>query len=196
VKQDNDSHAGAFLFEDEKILVSRSVGVRDGNIAYVEKGALTASYYLTIEWAKDQGYDRIDFGYCRPFLRDGVFTYKKRWGMKIENQERPMGRGAFGLKICRFSKSVRSFLAENPLVFVNQDKLKGLIVTVNTQPLAFKDVQRLVRTHNIEGLDELIILSPQGFTRDARKISDDVYPQLLQLMDMDLDVFFERRSIA
>lgn len=191
---DNEARAGALLLEKEKSLFSHSLGVRGGNIKYVEQGVVTASYLFTIQWANEKGYEWIDFGYCRPFLRDGVFIYKKRWGMAVKNISRSMSLGVFGLKIGHFTKSVHSFLAENPFVFIDRDKLKGLIFAEQNQPLTSKAVRLLMRIHHINGLDNMIIVAPHGFTQEAREMAKAQYPQLLRLMSMDVDVFFKGLS--
>jgi len=194
VTQDDVPLAGALLIERENHLFSHSLGVKDGNIEYVEQGAITASYFFTIQWAKKKGYDRIDFGYCRPFLRDGVFIYKKRWGMSVKNRKRSMGLGVFGLKINCFSKSVRGFLGENPFIFIDKDEIKGLIVEDQNQALTAPEVEMLMRIHHINGLDEMIVLAPRGFTGEAREMARTQYPQLLHLVDVGVDVFFEQLS--
>jgi hypothetical protein len=191
VKQNSKYLAGALLIEGEKILFSHSLGVRDGNIDYIGKGAVTASYKFTIQWAKDQGYDWIDFGYCRPFLRDGIFVYKKRWGMALKSITRSMNMGAFGLGFCRYTRSVSTFLAKNPFVFTDQKNFKGLIVADQSHPLTSEDVQLLVRIHRIKGLDNLIVVSPHGFTHEAREMAEAQYPGFLQLASMEVEDFFE-----
>jgi|GEM_PF-1327005 len=194
VIQDDIPLTGALLIERENSLFSHSLGVRDGNIVYVEQGAITASYFFTIQWAKKKGYERIDFGYCRPFLRDGVFIYKKRWGMSVRNYKRSMGMGVFGLKINRFSKGVRGFLGENPFIFIDKNKIKGLIVEDQNQPLTAQEVNMLKRIHHINGLDEMIVVAPHGFSEEAREMARTQYPRLLRLVDVDVDVFFEQLS--
>ena len=169
---------------------SHSLGVRNGNVEYIEQGAVTASYYFTIHWAKNEGFQRIDFGLSRPFLKDGVFVYKKRWGMALKNVNRSIDQGVFGLKISVSTESVRSFLVENPFVFIDRDKLVGLIVADQCQPLVSKDMQMLIRIHHIKGLDKIIIVSPHGFAQDAREMAKSHYPRLLYLTDTDPAVIF------
>lgn len=194
VKRNNDYLAGALLLERGKSLFSHSLGVKEGNAEFIEQGAVTASYYFTIHWAIQRGYEWIDFGYCRPFLRDGVFVYKKRWGMAIKNIKRSMGLGVFGLRICNITESVRSFLAENPFVFVNQDKLEGLVLADQKRPLTSDELKNLVRIHFINGLDKLILVSPHGFSGEARDMALVRYSHFLHLAEMDVADFFDDRN--
>jgi len=194
VKLNNKYLAGALLLERGKNMFSHSLGVKDGDMKYVEQGAITATYYFTIQWAKDQGFEEIEFGYSRPFLRDGVFIYKKRWGMAVKNQDRSMVWGGYGMRIHHFTKSTRSFLTENPFIFVDGDSIKGLMLSDQKEPLTAKNVRRLMRIHYIKGLDCVIILSPQGFTPEAREMAKDQYLGLLRLADMDVEAFFDGLS--
>ncbi|MFC2164290.1 hypothetical protein ACFLT2_04765 [Acidobacteriota bacterium] len=194
IKLNNEYLAGALLLERGKHLFSHSLGVKDGDKKYVEQGAVTATYYFTIQWAIDQGYEEIEFGYSRPFLRDGVFIYKKRWGMTVKNQDRSMVWGGYGLRIQHYTKSTRSFLTENPFIFVDGDKIKGLMLIEQKEPLTEKNVRRFMRIQYIKGLDGVIILSPHGFTPEAREMAKDQYPDLLHLAEMDVEVFFDGLS--
>ncbi len=114
--------------------------------------------------------------------------------MAVKNINRSMSLGVFGLKIGHFTKSVHSFLAENPFVFIDRDKLKGLIFAEQNQPLTSKAVRLLMRIHHINGLDNMTIISPQGFTPEAQEMAKACYPQLLHLIEMDAAFFLERTS--
>lgn len=185
VKKRNEYLAGSLLLERKNCLFSHSMGVRDGNLKYVEDGVQTASYYFTIFWAKKKGYGLIDFGYCRPYLQDGVFIYKKRWGMTLKNHNRSMGLGIFALKINRFNTSVRNFLSNNPFVFIDGDKVKGLALAEQNHPLTSQDLKFLMRIHYIKGLDSLVVSSPHGFTQEARELAKAQFPDSLSLSDSD-----------
>ncbi len=55
-------------------------GVIDGSQELIKKGALTAWYYFGMKRAFDSGCRRFDSGPCQPFLTDGVYIHKHRWG--------------------------------------------------------------------------------------------------------------------
>jgi hypothetical protein len=56
-------------------------GVRGGDPALLRAGVSVALYALTFEWARREGYVRVDMGRTSPFLRDGVHQYKRKWGL-------------------------------------------------------------------------------------------------------------------
>jgi hypothetical protein len=166
-----------------------SLGITEGSIEYLRAGALTALYYFVILWAKERGYKWLDFGECRSFLNDGVLNYKKSWGMEMKISRRLMN--IFGMKICNFHPGVRNFLENKPFIFMDQEKLKGLILVDQNHPLIPEEVQSLVKTYCIPGLDCLVILSDQGFTQQAEEFANSCSTQKLQLIGSKTDVFFE-----
>ena len=169
VKQGTDYIAGNIIVAHNESAFPSFFGVKEGNIEYLKQGALAAVYYFTILWTKERGYEWCDFGHCRPFFNDGVFCYKKRWGMEIRRSKR--NRNVFAMKICNFNRGGQDFLTKNPFVFTNQGKLKGLILATQDHPLTPEEVRSLFETYYIPGLDCLVIVSPQGFTQQAEEFA-------------------------
>jgi hypothetical protein len=56
-------------------------GVLDGDPVLFRRGASLATLALGIEWARAQGYRRIDAGRTSPFISDGVQRLKRKWGL-------------------------------------------------------------------------------------------------------------------
>jgi hypothetical protein len=56
-------------------------GIKDGDPTLLRRGAGTAALAATLEWARAQGYRRIDAGRTSPFLHDGVQRFKRKWGL-------------------------------------------------------------------------------------------------------------------
>ena len=188
VKKGDDYVSGIMLVRlSRDTIFAHSLGITEGNIEYLKTGALTAVYYFGILWAQERGFKWMDFGHCRSFLKDGVFNYKKHWGMEIKISERL--RSIFGIKICNYCQGVQNFLEKNPFIFIDQGKLKGLISVEQDDPLTLEEVQSLVKTYSIPGLDCLVILSEQGFTQQAEEFGYS--NQGLHLIGKKPDLFFE-----
>jgi hypothetical protein len=64
-----------------KTMYSISSGILNGDLELHSKGALGAIYYYSILWCYENGYERFEMGGCRPFESDGLYQYKRRWGM-------------------------------------------------------------------------------------------------------------------
>ncbi len=189
VKRDNDHLAGTLIVTHGKDAWVHSLGIRTGNHNFLKQGVVSASYYFTVLWAKEKGYEHIDFGHCRPFLNDGVFIYKKNWGMAVKKSNRM--QSVLGLKVFNPSQGVKAFLANNPFVFIDRGKMKGFVLIQKNDPLTPGEVRSLFKKYYISGLDCLIINSPQGFTSSARETAAIEFPQTLYLTEMDLKTFFK-----
>ena len=126
---------------------------------YLAKGASHAPLYFLILWAKQHGFEKIDYGSCNPFLKDGLFLYKKAWGMKI----RPVnGQDAkvFAIKFCNFRKATREFLVDNPFIFTDSENLKGLVISDS-------NAEDLYRTYHVPGLSDLFVLCSTSNTPNS-----------------------------
>ncbi len=189
VKQGKEHVSGNIIVEYNESAFSSSFGIKDGNIEYLKQGALAAVYYFTILWTKERGHEWCDFGHCRPFFNDGVFCYKKKWGMEIRRSKR--NRDVFAMKICNFNRGAQGFLTSNPFIFVNQGKLKGLILAKQDHPLSLEEVQSLFAAYYIPGVDCLVVVSSQGFTQQAEEFASSHPVKRLRLVNMQPDLVFE-----
>jgi hypothetical protein len=181
VKKGDDYVSGNTIKTEGDTVFFPYVGIENGKIEYLKKGAITALYYFNILWAKEGGYRSLNFGHCRSFLNDGVFNFKKRWGMKIEVSESL--KSIFGIKICNYSKGVEKFLERNPFIFLDKEKLNGLIFVSQNDPISIEEVKAYVKNYAIPGLDCLVIVSSQGFVQEAREFANSCSLPRVQLVD-------------
>ena len=56
------------------------LGVVDGNPDIIKEGGLKAVYYEALKLAIKRRFNKMDFSNSRPFLNNGVYKHKKRWG--------------------------------------------------------------------------------------------------------------------
>ena len=78
-------------------------------------------YYFGILRGRDKGCAFLNFGYCRPFLADGLIRYKRDWGGQLVNDRMPMS-GVLALSIVRQNSAVKAFLEQNPFVAMDGPK--------------------------------------------------------------------------
>ncbi len=97
-----------------------------------------------------------------------------------------------GLRPLHFGPAVSSFLEENPLIFIDEEKLKGLILADKNGPLSLKEVRSALKTYFIPGLDSLILLSSQGFRPDAEAFvsSNAMEKGMIELIHGTAETFF------
>ena len=124
IKLDDKYLFGGLFRKDRDKIFASYAGVMEDKFDFIQKGVITASYHHLIQKAKESGVNIVDFGYCRPFINDGVFAYKRKWGTKIEKAGNDSA-DIFSFKICNNSKGMSSFLAKNPFVYLEKNKLNS-----------------------------------------------------------------------
>jgi len=118
---------------------------------HLKKGAGYAALYFLILFAKGEGYKKLDYGSWYPFLKDGLFLYKKAWGMSIRSKTW-RDEKIYAIKFCNFNEGARDFLLDNPFIFTDAENLRGLV-------LLDSDIEDLHKIY-VSGLTGLIVLCP------------------------------------
>ncbi|HSY20183.1 MAG TPA: hypothetical protein VK815_17695 [Candidatus Acidoferrales bacterium] len=146
-----------------------SFGVRDGNVELVQEGVLSALYLFCFEHLLKKGFAQVNMGGNRPFLRDGVLAIKKRISQTLL-----LGRWeGFALKVLELTPATKSFLVNNPFIFLANGRLHGAVFT--TAPLTVTMVGELADEHFYPGLGKLLLFF---FERNVRFQMSDLPPEL------------------
>lgn len=190
VKQGAECISGFLIEIGNKVISARLLGVKNGEIEYTKKGALAACYYFLISSAKEKGYKWVDFGHCRPFFNDGPFFHKKTWGMEIRKRRLTLEtKAVLGMKVFDHKQGLGDFLSKNPFIFMDREKLKGLVLTQTEQPLTLDDVRALFQSYYIQGIDSIVVASSQGFTQQAEEFASSQSPQRLCLTNLKQNTY-------
>lgn len=96
------------------------MGVRDGDPKLLAEGVSDFVYHHMLSVCRERGVSTLGLGSCRPFVRDGVLEYKRRFGAYVAQGESE-GRGYIDLEVLAPGPAVSDFLAENPLIAVEPD---------------------------------------------------------------------------
>ena len=163
IEKDDEKIAGALCYTTKNTAYFHKLGVINGEIKYLRVGAITALYYFWMDWARNNGYKRIDFGAARPFIRDGIFKFKRKWGMGIHKNAD--SHSFFYLRVTKFTPAVFSFLKANPLVFLNNGRLNGFIFSDSDKPLTALDVWNHHKSFWTPGIDKIHLISAAGFKK-------------------------------
>ena len=115
IKQ-NDQYlfGGVFLQKDKEVITSYA-GVMQGKYDRIKQGLITASYYYLIQHSKEIGANLVDFGSCRPFVKDGLYNYKRKWGALIGKSGNECAQ-IYSIKFLSDKNEVNTFFENNPLV--------------------------------------------------------------------------------
>ncbi|GAI05164.1 unnamed protein product, partial [marine sediment metagenome] len=118
IKKENQYIAGALLVYKKMQARDMFLGIKDGNFDYVREGAIAAIYYFQVRRIKEKGCKRVELGPSRPFLKDGVLLYKKKWGGRQISCS-PEADGAYYVEPLTNTPGLKAFLINNPFIFMD-----------------------------------------------------------------------------
>jgi len=192
VKKQDEVVSGSVIMTGGHNAKAMIIGVSDGSEAHVKQGALAACYYFTVLWAREQGYRSVDFGECRPFLDDGLFYFKKSWGMSLESY--PHRRNGFGLQVGIPTPAALDFLAANPFIVQGRRGLEGRILAGRDHVLTAAELDGLLRAYLVAGLERVVIVSPEGFDPAVEATVAGPYARRVALIHGPAESLFSARS--
>ena len=93
---------------------------------FLKAGVGNALYWFTFIEAQRRGCCKVDLGTSRPFLKDGVLNYKKKWCSRV-TKSRYREKLGLSLLFCSNSPALHRVLEINPFICEQNGKLTGLI---------------------------------------------------------------------
>jgi hypothetical protein len=126
-----------------------SLGVKDGNRAYVKAGALRALDYLLISYLAENDHATVHMGASRPFLKDGVLRHKRRIGLRLTDHT----SRSYALQPAPGSRAAEAFLKSNPFIAFGKDEsLRGMVFLDEGSGSSPTRLQWLIAEYGISGL--------------------------------------------
>lgn len=126
-KYDNKPVSGMLFSQNKQIIKPKIMGILEDKINLMKKGLGSISYYFLIKLALENSVKIIDFGATRPFLKDGSYRFKKKWGTKINRADTLFFYNIFALKICSDNEGIQTFLKENPFIYYKKSQYNKMI---------------------------------------------------------------------
>jgi hypothetical protein len=144
---------GGFYYLDADKGLSRYSGVLGGKLNLIKKRTSAAIYYSFIQNALKRNTKKIYFGGVNPFFNDGLFRYKRKWGMKVESYD--LVKLVYGLQIVTESGPLKQFLIHNP--FIGMNEKNELIGFVFVDQKIFNDTMsnQLEKSFQVPGVKEV-----------------------------------------
>ena len=111
--------AGGLVLEGPDMPTFKLMGIQDGDLNYVKRGAGGALYYAVIVECQKKGYQRLNVLGGRPFLNDGLTRWKKSL---LAQFDRGYDSDAdhFWLSVPEGSLAGAEFLRNNPFLCLSQ----------------------------------------------------------------------------
>jgi hypothetical protein len=181
VEEEGMRTAGILFQIRGKTMYALSLGICSGNNGFQKSLAGTAALYYLILWAKKNGLATLNYGPTLPFFSDGVFVYKKEWGMSISTRAH---YGFWTLKINTLSKGTIFFLKKNPFIMSEKGKMRAVVLLGDEStkidprrlaseftlpqldsPVVLAYSTRSMNTEGLEGFQELTHVSTENLTK-------------------------------
>jgi hypothetical protein len=118
----NQPVAGSLIVYDDGEPRLLSLGVLHADREYYRAAVGSAIYLFSFQHLLDKGFDTVDIGRTRPFLKDGTLYFKRRLGMKVTAGS----EHGFFMKPLNNNAGVREFLCSSPFVYANGEELRGV----------------------------------------------------------------------
>jgi hypothetical protein len=131
-------------------------GVKDGNFDYVQDGAIAAIFVFSIRLFREKGYEGLGLGLSRPFLKDGVLRYKKKWGGRQISCS-PQVDGAYYVEPLTDTPGLKAFLINNPFIFIDKRKINGAIFVNSDHSVSQESLEKIYRHYYFNGMSKLFI---------------------------------------
>ena len=164
IKKENEYIAGILLRHKKNNRAKLSlIGVKDGNFDYVRDGVIGALVYFSVSYLAEKGFTMFEHGGSRPFLKDGVLQYKKKWKQKICGR----AKSGFLIKIRSKTNGAKGFFLNNPFIYEDKTGLSGAIFLANDRSFSREDFAKTYKDYHIEGLSKLEIYR---FVKTGRRI--------------------------
>lgn len=161
IERGGEKIAGSLVQVIGEVLHCWVAGTRDGDLALMKAGAVSATYLSEIEYAQRQGCKYINFGLCQASLRDGVLLYKRKWG--TEMRPTPDNSGYFLIRWPSWNQNVAAFFAANPLVHEGPQGLTVITATTLSRIAGQDDVDQIHRALFMPGIHTYIFVNGEGW---------------------------------
>jgi hypothetical protein len=167
-KRDGQFVSGGLCPVQHKTVYLSVTGVLNADRQLSREGAVAGIYYFLIRWAHEAGYHAVNLGACWPFLGDGIFQFKRKWGASVLIP--PREHKLIWMRVRRDTPAVNQFITENPCVVVgDKGQLLGLIVT-DSDDITPEVEAECRKRYATPGLSDLVICSvTELLQRSGRK---------------------------
>jgi hypothetical protein len=153
IRSQETSIAGQLIMHYKAGPFLGDVGVRDGNREYVQNGAACALYHFGLQYVQEKGCKKAWLGYSRPFLRDGVLQFKKKWSQRVTDSY----SNGFTLRVLSYAPAAKAFLSNNPFIFKRGGLFYGAVFVDGDEPLSIEAMRELDKDYFHVGLSRLCI---------------------------------------
>jgi hypothetical protein len=148
------------------------LGIKDGDPELLKHGVTAALYYFPMQYLQTKGIRRVDFGPSRPFFRNGVLQYKRKWDQRLSG----ISAHGFVVRPLSMGAAVKGFFCNNPFIYPEGSKLNGAIFIDDDELLSPEFFVKTSKQYHLNGMANLVVFR---FANDKSDMSHLV-PSSLQ----------------
>ncbi len=152
--------AGGVFSEINGHIETGALGVEAGRDEHIKNGALAALYVFLTRYARERSCRRISLGGTPAALRNGIFIYKRKWGVVVPGECTP---DELLIHWNRFDDLVADFFARAAPIFRDHGGLSAMTAVHSDRPAAPAAALKLHRDLWIKGLRRLYVVSAAGW---------------------------------
>ncbi|WIM94532.1 GNAT family N-acetyltransferase [Actinoplanes oblitus] len=127
LRRDGERVAGVLCRVHEDTLNVRLAGVLDGDSRHYRDGAQLLLYHLLLEWAAGQRIPYAEMSGSRPFISEGLFSFKRKFRPEIVLPGTHFRDKRLLIVPRRDTPAVRSFLRDHPVITADPGGRLGVV---------------------------------------------------------------------
>lgn len=159
ISKDGKRIAASLCQMNDKMISYNRVGLLDGDESLLETGALMAVYHGHVQLAIEHQLPLLDLKQSRPFLKDGVYDNKARWGARVTRYAQAWTQVHY--LIPRPSASVANAFEICPVIVYDGQQLRALVgYTAEPQP-SQKDLQKHIKQYYLQGIQRVTVFTSE-----------------------------------
>lgn len=162
IKQDQSPVCGMMCQIKGDLCEAGSMGVQDGQFDLVKQGSNFALWWFMLDWARQQGAARFDFGPSRPVASDGVFNFKRQWGTRVYSDFTREQWSFYGLNL---PFELRQHLNQAGFISMMDNKGYRVVLSNPGSPSGGEDFTTLLKEANSCGLAGIYLINDVGKPR-------------------------------
>lgn len=162
VTRDGQWVSGSLCYAKQGVLRFMIMGVLNGDQELIKEGAVGAMNCLRLQWAHQSGYRAVNFLGTNPYLDDGLFQYKRKWGTAVRVP--PSLHRRIWLQVRQVTPAVADWLKLHPLIVLDEDHaLHGLITVDDVAQVTAEMRNEWTKHYMTPGLKSLLVYTVDQF---------------------------------
>lgn len=140
--------AGALNLQTDDCYTGYANGVLNADRKLIKDGVVAAIYWFGIVEAHRRGCRTVNLGTSRPFLKNGVLAYKKKWGGHVVTDD---NEPEFRVLTCGNQLAAQRFFEATPFISQYNNKLTSLIFLGEHTVLNDRELSSYLRASLFQG---------------------------------------------